>query len=770
MMKQIYYAIQNIIHGKGSNITKVLSLSLGLTVGILLFSQIAFELSYERCYPEADNLSWIGEAQKDAKTGDMGSYDRTSHAPMADALRDDLPQLIENTTALYTYTGNKVYKDDKHLEDLDYIYADEHFFSTFGIPVLQGNPEELKTPLNAFVSESFVEQYFAGENPLGKTITLEKKHVVTIRGIYQDIPENTLFHYDLIISVRGGEKSYFGGGDWTRNDIYLTIVRKKDDVDRETLNREIGKAMEQYRPNKPDAEKIHVYDAQPLVDIQWDDKDIRTRLYIYGFLGFAVFFVAIMNYVLIAIATMNRRAKSVGVHKCSGATTGNIFGMFLMETGFVVIASVLLALFIIFNAKDLIEDLLSVRLESLFTWETLWVPLLTIFILFVVAGVMPGRLFSKIPVTQVFRRYTDSKKGWKRSMLFVQFAGVSFVLGVLLVAFMQYHHMAYADHGFRSEGLVEAQVAFTEDEIQSVKEDLLRQPMVESVATSMRPIIGSYWSRPLKNNSGKTIGTLMFNPCDKDYVKTNGITLIEGRDIMNEGDVLVNEELVRLMQWTDGAVGKQINVHKKNGPIVGVFRNVRSMSMGNKQYPIALVGAKGINALSVRLKAPYQDNLKRLEEYMAVTYPTKAFKFIPTDTTLNQIYKYVERFRNSVWITSTFILLIVFMGLIGYINDETARRSKEIAIRKVNGGEASDILKLLSVDILYVAIPSVLIGTVCAYLVGKSWLEAFHETISLNPLLFVTTAIAVLVTIVACVVIKAWKIANENPVKSIKSE
>ena len=158
------------------------------------------------------------------------------------------------------------------------------------------------------------------------------------------------------------------------------------------------------------------------------------------------------------------------------------------------------------------------------------------------------------------------------------------------------------------------------------------------------------------------------------------------------------------------------------------------------------------------------------EEYMAVTYPTKAFKFIPTDTTLNQIYKYVERFRNSVWITSTFILLIVFMGLIGYINDETARRSKEIAIRKVNGAEASDILKLLSVDILYVAIPSVLIGTVCAYLVGKSWLEAFHETISLNPLLFVATAIAVLVTIVACVVIKAWKIANENPVKSIKSE
>lgn len=72
--------------------------------------------------------------------------------------------------------------------------------------------------------------------------------------------------------------------------------------------------------------------------------------------------------------------------------------------------SVIVALFIIFNTKDLIEDLLSVQLSSLFTLETLWVPILIVFVLFIVAGVLPGRLFSRIPVTQVFRRYTDGKK------------------------------------------------------------------------------------------------------------------------------------------------------------------------------------------------------------------------------------------------------------------------------------------------------------------------------------------------------------------------
>lgn len=118
-----------------------------------------------------------------------------------------------------------------------------------------------------------------------------------------------------------------------------------------------------------------------------------------------------MNYVLVAIATMSRRAKSIGVHKCSGASAINIFSMFLFETGIVVLMSVIVALFIIFNTKDLIEDLLSVQLSSLFTLETLWVPMLIVFVLFIVAGVLPGRLFSRIPVTQVFRRYTDGKRG-----------------------------------------------------------------------------------------------------------------------------------------------------------------------------------------------------------------------------------------------------------------------------------------------------------------------------------------------------------------------
>ena len=152
---------------------------------------------------------------------------------------------------------------------------------------------------------------------------------------------------------------------------------------------------------------------------------------------------------------------------------------------------------------------------------------------------------------------------------------------------------------------------------------------------------------------------------------------------------------------------------------------------------------------------------------MEQVHSTKALEFIPIDTMLKEIYRNVYRFRNSVWIASTFI---VVMGLIGYVNDETQRRSKEIAIRKVNGAEASTILRLLSRDILYVAVPSVLMGIVVSYFTGKAWLDQFAETIDMNALYFVGTALVIIALIVVCVVVRAWRIANENPVKSIKVE
>ena len=55
-MNTIYYAIQNIIHGKDSTIIKVVSLSLGLFLSIVLFALVGTELSYNSFYQDNEDV------------------------------------------------------------------------------------------------------------------------------------------------------------------------------------------------------------------------------------------------------------------------------------------------------------------------------------------------------------------------------------------------------------------------------------------------------------------------------------------------------------------------------------------------------------------------------------------------------------------------------------------------------------------------------------------------------------------------------------------
>ena len=76
------------------------------------------------------------------------------------------------------------------------------------------------------------------------------------------------------------------------------------------------------------------------------------------------------------------------------------------------------------------EELAAVPLSALFDWQNLWAPLSVILLLFILGGWLPAMLFrSYSGDTEVFRRYTSGRRGWKRVLLFVQFIGAAFILG-----------------------------------------------------------------------------------------------------------------------------------------------------------------------------------------------------------------------------------------------------------------------------------------------------------------------------------------------------
>ena len=773
-MRHLYYTLQTLLRGHGGTAEKIISLTLGLAMGVLLFAQIAYELSFDRFYPSPDTLVML-RMRNVTKGAPEPEYNYGTYRPAAADLSEAFPELVESACLTSNFWRPAFYKDDKKLEDIQTLFADTAYFATTGLTLLKGDPKDLALHSNAFISESMARQLYGDESPIGKELSVEKLFNVTIRGVYADVPRNSIMPHDLLLPIAAMDWAY-GAGTWGTNNLYGVLFRLKQPTDVDAMNSRIQKAVEQYTDPHLGDDVVTEYSVLPLYKVYRSLPDSTRRLVILGVLGFSIFFVSILNYVLRAVAAMSRRAKQVGVHKCSGADGWHILSMFLWETGLLVAASILCGGALLWLLRGQVEELLGSRLSDLFTWQTLYVPLGTVLLLFLVAGVVPGRIYAHIPVTQVFRRYTDGKRSWKRGLLTVQFIGVSFIGGLLLTTVWQYHDLMTRSVGFHAEGLAVGMVTGNIERAQGVADAIRREPYVEAVAGSGTSLLAHYSTNRLTDNQGNFICPLHFTLMDKEMPQVTGMTLLEGHWPQHRGEAVVGRTTVETLKWGDTAIGRKLPVDPswarlEEQPVVtGVVEDVRNMGFFQGQTCTAFILNDRVRTFNVRLKAPLDDNLKRLNAFIKSAYPDLSLEFTTYQDIRREQNASVSTFRNTVWVTTACIILIVLMGLIGYVSDETQRRSKEIAVRKVNGAEASDILRLLSLDILKIAVAAVAAGMAAAWYVSGQWMQQFADSRLLSPTWYALLAILLLMLIVAIVVLKAWRIANENPVLSIKSE
>lgn len=170
-MKQLYYTIQTLLRGRGSNIIKVISLTLGLLVGILLFARVAFELNYDSYYSEPENLcitlrTGISDGIK--KEPNIDNYGK-----LAEAIRENFPDEVEDATVLDLFSQSPLYHEGKKMEHVILATSKSHVFSTLGIKVLLGDVSQLDRVDVIFISRSLARRLFADANPIGKQSILK---------------------------------------------------------------------------------------------------------------------------------------------------------------------------------------------------------------------------------------------------------------------------------------------------------------------------------------------------------------------------------------------------------------------------------------------------------------------------------------------------------------------------------------------------------------------------------------------------------------------
>lgn len=768
-MKQLYYTIQTLLRGRGSNIIKVISLTLGLLVGILLFARVAFELNYDSYYSEPENLcitlrTGISDGIK--KEPNIDNYGK-----LAEAIRENFPDEVEDATVLDLFSQSPLYHEGKKMEHVILATSKSHVFSTLGIKVLLGDVSQLDRVDVIFISRSLARRLFADANPIGKTINIEIDYPLTVQGVFEDIPENTEFHFDGVYSFDTRSKQYGSErGGWGYDSSYHCMVRFRHPDEREKVEVRMPEMLKKYIHNYKGQSEEYSFMTPSQYHLQKPES--RKIVMILSILGFAILLVAGMNNVLISVSSLAQRAKSVGIHKCNGASDGHIYRMFLYESALLILLSLLFVTVLLFTFKLEIEDLSGASLKALFTWQTLWVPILVSLVLFLVIGLFPGKLFAAIPVTQVFHRFTAHRFVWKRSLLFIQFTGIAFILGLLMVILLQYHQVMTRDMEYKVDNLAVGWSPYREiDKMDGILRGL---PIVEEFCNASTIIYGGYMGQPYTDAHGKEfMGRIEF--VDEHYVPVMGLQIIKGRNIQQDKEILINEEMVRQIGWTDSPIGKNLEDGKNNfGTIVGVVKDYVVQSAYMPQAPVALMSnLEWMNVLNKRniiLKEPFGENLAKINTLMKEAFPTVDIVFRSARQEIDKQYQEVRRFRNVVIIASIAILLIALMGLFGFVNDEIQRRSKEIAIRKVNGAEVPDILRLVSGNIFWTALSAVLVGIVFAYIVSNKWLEQFSDRVSVNGGHFLVVIIIILLLIMGSVIGRSWNVANENPVNSIKNE
>ena len=763
-----HYVLQNLLHHRGTQCIKVLTLALGLLMSVFLFARIAFELSYDTCYREAENLcvvktAWIEQGQKSSES-------LYTIMPIPATLAEELPREIESSAVSFSFYGNKFLLGEQSF-DIPQVMADSLYIQTLGLTLLQGNVRDLLSPDALFLSTSAARRVFGSEaEAMGKSLTYDmygKQLPFVVRGIFADLPSNVSLTKcpQAILPILTLEQTGMATG-WNSGGNYEGFVRLHPGTDVEALNQRTSAAIARHIPSESGL-KLNVT-LTPISRLHFENSRISRMVWIMFALGVVILFTMTLNYVLLSVSSLARRAKAIGVHKCSGATDGGIFRMFMLETGVVVLMALLLMAALVCLFREKMEELVDVPLADLFAWGNLWAPTVVVLLLFLLGGGLPAMLYARIPVTQVFRRYTERRRGWKRTLLFVQFVGAAFIVGMTMLVTSQYRYVAFRDRGwslhrvataFQQGGTVDLMVAH-----------LRRQPYVESVATAGRPIYNVGGGPAVRDNQGNRLCAPFYNQIDRDYLGFIGLKLREGREALREDELLVNSAFCQAMGWTDSPLGRQVNGY---GTVVGVLESFALLNAPNDNAPIIFEGLSAppsFTHVHVRLKEPFGENLLRLNREVQETFGSDLRLFEDAEATMADVYRSTRTFRDVTLLASLTILFIILMGLLGYMADEIRLRSKEIAIRKVNGAESLSVLRLLSADVLRIALPALLLGTYGAYEVGRVWVSQFADAVSLPLMAYVVVLLALLLFVEAVMVLRAWRVANENPVLSLRSE
>ena len=770
------YSFRYLLKNRANSVTRLVSLASGLIVALLICSYVGINLSYGRFFPDRERVYQVHE--------NSPQFGLCTHMlePLAPTLAEGIPQIEAVTNFISQGVQVKIGND---IIESYHLNVSSDFFKVLDFGVISGDVERVLSNEGlanneVMISERLSDKVFGKNDPLGNVIELNgKEHVVA--GVFCTPPvTNPIGSFDIVSWLKYSTEKSMG---WNGGDNYPTYVKLHKGVTLDEADAALQNLIEKHEIL---SQIVKMWQAEyfftPIEDAYYIvDDSIRKMQIIYGILAVLTLLVGTLNYVLLTLSSLASRSRTVAMLRCSGASRGDIFRMLLSETFIMIVASILLAAFLLLCLSNQIYQLLGYHLNELFALERIWIPALVCIVSFLLAGLIPAVLYSRVNLEYAFKRGSDNRTWWKRILLFVQVACTTAVVCFLLVTAQQSKYVLKADVGYKYDNVITMNYNATQSEHSVMMDEIRKLPCVENAALSMNYPISGYWGNPVVDaNKMEILFSCRFEYFDENYIDLMQMEIIAGRNFNAQdasNKTIVNEKFVHQYGWDlDSAIGKSFLQNGSWNEVIGVVRDymqvsglVLPLSVYHTGHATKYADEEVALRYNIRLTELSDDNIKALDEVIKKNYHSEIeYTLRPYADMVKSQFTHREDMRNNVLVISLVTLLISLIGLVGYLGNEMSRRRKEIAIRKVNGATSVQVLRLLGLNLLWVIVPAIITGVVGAIWGGLRYIDMMETMCEpLASWTFILGAGIVLFVVYGILIIRTWRAANENPIDAI---
>lgn len=769
-------AVRNLFKNPLFSFINISGLALGMAGAGILLLNIQYEFSVDQFHEKKDRVFKV--YNKAIMNGQLRCYDLTA-APLGPVLKNDFPNIKQMTRVVGT--GKLFNYKDKKLEAQGY-YADEAFLHMFSFPLLSGSTRgALKEQHAIILTQQLAKRIFGNEDPVNKVIRLDSANNVTVMGILKDIPLNSSLKFDYLLPWRDNKDNW--------DHVYAnTYVELSSAGDVGGVNKQISNVISRHSKNK---EGIQVF-LHPVskmhIQHHFDEKgrpETESDIYFLSVLAAVMLLIGCINFMNLSTARSGKRAKEVGVRKIMGAVKGSLIVQFITESTLITCIAGAIALLIVQLAWPVFSIVAKVPVNIPWQSPAFWLSVLT-FILFtgLLAGSYPAFYLSAFKPVKVLKGTFNNKSALltpRRVLVVVQFIIAISLINFAIIFRKQANFTENRDPGFMKEGLLFH--SMTKDLRRNyavVQEALMNTGMVEAVCRTNAPLTragtwvsGFEWAGGQKS---KNVEFSLFTTTG-NFVTTNGLTLIKGRDVdydtfhTDTASCVINESASKELGFAN-PLGQIIKDEDFNWKIVGVVKDFYQSNPGDLARPTMIQYGRSDGTISIRMKtgSASLQNIRAVEEILKRNNPGYITELQFADADVANTF--VQRKNVSGLInTFTFIaILIACMGLLGLTVYMTELRKREVGIRKVLGASITKITTILTTEFIKLVAVAVIIASPLAWLFMNSFLQQFGYRTNLSWWILPASGAIALGIAIATISFQAIKTAIANPVKTLRSE